>query len=227
MLKLARWQEATADLVRSNDRRRQRLLIGGAFSIYTDAQEQVIVTIDGEPMVLAGLSHRDERVLEERIIARFCSFNDCRVLEQQGTEDDPVEVPAGDCLIRQDRPPLYRVGPGLHCRFDNLDDRQRKASAFRDTARELLELRHTLAVAKGQGVVISRPVLSRSRSMTSKGLRLILDDQGTWLTLELPRLAQLPDADWQSVIETVAGPSRGGPMPPLAFDGESLPGLRR
>jgi hypothetical protein len=31
----------------------------------------------------------------------------------------------------------------------------------------------------------------------------------------------------QPVIETMAGPSRGGPMPPLAFDGESLPGLRR
>jgi len=226
-LKLARWQEATADLVRSINRRRQRLLIGGTFSIYADAQEQVIVTIDGEPMVLAGLSHRDERVLEARIIARFCSFNDCRVLEQQGTEDAPVEVPAGDWLIRQDRPPLYRVGAVLHCRFDTLDDRQRKAAACRDTARELLALRQSLVKAERQGVLVSWPLLGRSRKTTSEGLRLILDDRGTWLTLELPRLAQLPGDDWQLVIETVAGERQGRPTPPLVFDGESLPGLRR
>jgi hypothetical protein len=224
-VKLARWQGATADLIRSIDQWRQRLLVGGAFTIYADRQGQIIVTVDGEPLLLAGLAHNDERMLEGQIVERYCAFNDCPGLQEADAHHATVELPAGDWLIRQDRRPLYRVGSLLHCLFDDLAERRRKASACRDTAQEILQLQHALAAARGHGALVSWPLVTRSRQTTSEGLRLILNDQGTWLTVDLPRLAQLPDADWLSVIEKIAGEWQNERMPPLVLDGESLPDL--
>jgi hypothetical protein len=224
-VKLARWQEATADLIRSIDQWRQRLLVGGAFTIYADKQRQIIVIVDGEPLLLAGLTHNDERMLEARIVARYCAFNDCPELQEADTDPATVALPAGDWLIRQDRRPLYRIDPLLHCVFDDLAERRRKASACRDIAQEMLQLRRALAAAQDHGALVSWPLLSQSRQTTSEGLRLILNDQGTWLTVDLPRLAQLPDADWRSVIEKIAGESRDERLPPLVLDGELLPGI--
>jgi hypothetical protein len=224
-VKLARWQEATADLIRSIDQWRQRLLIGGAFTIYADKQGQIIVTVDGEPLLLAGLTHNDERMLESRIVDRYCAFNDCPEPRDADTGHAAAALPAGDWLIHQDRRPSYRVGSLLHCRFDDLAERRRKASACRDIAQEILQLQRTLAAAGHHGAPVSWPLVTQSRQTTSEGLRLILNDQGTWLTVDLPRLAQLPDADWQSVIEKIAGDWQDERMPPLVLDGESLPGL--
>lgn len=221
--KLARWQHATADLIRSIDQRRQALLVGSAFSIYADAQQQIIVTVEGQPIVLAGLTRGDDVLLENTVVDRFCAFNDCRVLrEPDHQRPQEISVPAGHWQIRQSRPPVLQIGDLLHCRFDNLEDRERKARRCHDAATEVATLRQALGTAQQRGIAVNWSLLNASRDVSSDGLRLILDDSGTWLVLALPTLTALPQPDWEAVIETSRGAVTTAQPMTLLLDGDRL-----
>jgi hypothetical protein len=221
--KLARWQNATLSLIRGLDERRQALLAGSDFSIYADAQQQIIVTVDGHPIVLAGLSRGDDRLVQNIVVERFCAFNACPSLEAQETQaPEPPRIGASRWQIQQNRPPVFVVEGLLQCRFDDLQDRHRNMQLCQDTAREIARLRHTLATAKHRGTPIDWSIVATSRQVDDRGLRLLLDRQGTWVMLQLPTLANLSEMDWRAVIESSRAASEGGEATVTTLDGRQL-----
>jgi hypothetical protein len=222
--KLARWQRATRELVASIDVARARLLVDTDFTIYADPQGQVIVTVAGQPLAVTGLGRDDDRLLGAAIVERYCAFNDCRQLLSVDASRRITRPrrPAAQWRIVQARPPEFIVDGRMGCRFENLIDRYAKAEACHGAAQDLQRLRDALASAASLGQPIDWDLLSASRRPVAAGTLLILNATGAYVTVDLPFLRHLSEADWQGLGRRLADESAADSQALPVIDGDRL-----
>ena len=86
--KLWRWRRATGDLVQRLTTMRDALESGAPFDLMADAQGQMLVVVDQQIIIVSGYDRDSDRRLQQRILDRFCEYNDCWWLGMQppGTE---------------------------------------------------------------------------------------------------------------------------------------------
>jgi hypothetical protein len=213
--KLYRWQRGTLALLDTLDRLHERLLIGSAFAVFTDGRGRLHVIIDGQPIVFSGLGDGDDRLLEQRVVERFCRLVDCSgLLPPPEARPAPRQAPSGHWEISQRRAPVYVVDGVLRCGFDDLQDRSAHGRYCQALADDLVRLDEALEQARGDDVTIDWPTLAASRRVVDGRLRLDVNTSGDWLTLTLPALSTLDGPLWRMLLDSLR-PDRGPGEAPL------------
>lgn len=202
--KLARWQRATAELAAQIRAARLRLLDGARFSVYADPQHQVLIVIDGRPIAVSGPRPAADRLIEDRVIAQFCAFNDCSPLKAVEAPTPRVDVATGTWILGQNVPPTFEVYRVMRCEFDAIAQRDRKAQACRQAADEAIELASALQRAQRQGYRIDWDWLS-GRPPSSTAGQLVVNGDGAYLDLPGAMLPRLDPDDWRNLVSWLRG----------------------
>ena len=200
--KLARWRQATAGVATQLEQARLRLSQGTPFVLHVDAQQQLFIIIDGQPVAVTAPRPEAERDVEERVLAAFCRFNDCSVVNDQGTSRSPDKRDlVGAWLLSQQAPPTFEVDDVLRCEFTDLMRREDKAAACRETAGELVELDQAIRTAADRGYRIDWEILAAHPPSSGGGGQVVVNAAGAFLEARTSMLARLPETDWRNLVE--------------------------
>ena len=194
--KLARWQRATANLIRQIETGRQRLLSGDRFQLLVDRQDQVLIVAGGTPIALSGFDDGSDRRLQSRLIEDFCAFNACSVLAALEREDKLVDLPAGHWQLKQDAAPAYTIDGHISCQYLDISNRALKADLCRELALEVLTLEEGLARAARQGHDIDWKYLAATPPTPAPISLVKINREGSYLELALLQTRRLTQRDW-------------------------------
>ncbi|MCG6967606.1 MAG: hypothetical protein LJE59_13975 [Chromatiaceae bacterium] len=198
--KLARWRRATRDLVARLESSRARLVDGAGFVLYVDPQHQILIVIDGQPIAVSAPRPEAERLVEQRVLAQFCAFNDCSVLE---SEPNAAALPAasvGSWMFQSNSPPAFEIDGVLRCEFADLSERARKAEACTRAADEAAQFDAALGQAQALGHLIDWERLADTPPTRLSSGQIVVSSNGAFVELPTRMLSRLDSADWQRLI---------------------------
>ena len=212
--KLARWRSATRGLIGRLEDAQTRLGQGAAFSIQVDPRHQIVLLIDGQPIVVSGPRGGTESAISARVERDYCAYQDCSMLDDAAADAiREMIAAAGNWVLSQRRPPAYEIGDQLRCKFADIADRERKARTCAQLHRELQELLTGLQRANGRGYRIDWPQLALVPAITAPRVNVVVNGVGDYLPMTLPLLRAAGQADWASIRSWLQRMHAGDPHP--------------
>ncbi|MDJ0740382.1 MAG: hypothetical protein QNJ91_11730 [Gammaproteobacteria bacterium] len=201
-LKLQRWRAATHDLVDRLTAARLHLTEGADAVIHVDPQRQVLLFVGTQAIALSAPRPGAETEIGSRVVARYCAFNDCSILDGLAEAATRPE-PGGTWAMRDGYPPAYALDDRLSCQFADLRQRFAKQQACRDLARESQMLLDTIRNAQRSGHRIAWSRLRAERRVRGSEIVLPVTQAGDYLRLPAATLGRLHDADWAGLLDWV------------------------
>jgi hypothetical protein len=194
--KLSRWRSATWAFSDQLRRRLDALENGAEVQVYARRPNPVMVAVDGQPTVISGPQASDDRRLEERILANYCSLHACETAptpEPARTGAAKGEERSGHWEYRQNRRPRYSTGDGLVFEFNRLDGAQAAGAAAERLATELRELAAQLRGVRSLGTSVDWDNLQLLPREAPDQHWVLLNPNGDYLRASLPRLYRNPE----------------------------------
>lgn len=200
--KLARWRQATADLVARLERSRLRLFDGASFSLLVDPQRQIFILIDGQPIALSATRPEAEQRLANQVITGYCAYNDCSGIDAalQATREQ-TQPESGSWLLRQYAPPAFEVTDDVRCQFDDVAQRAEKAEACRRVTNEILDLADAIELAQDHGYAVDWQWLEGAQPTHGDSGRVLIDAGGAYLRLRTRWLSRMDRDDWRRLVD--------------------------
>lgn len=200
--KLASWRSGTQELIARLESSHVRLADGATLGIQVDAQDQVLIVIDGQPIAVSALRPDAEQSIDEQILQRFCGYNDCRVLAKDNPAKDRLTAAAaGTWQFAPNRPPTFEIGQLIRCEFTGTDRRREKSAACRLLAVEALQVAARLDQVREQGYRVDREILSDFTPTHLANGRIIVNRDGAYIDVPTRMLSRLDRAELQRLIE--------------------------
>jgi len=200
--KLARWRQATADLVAQLERSRLRLIDGASFSLFVDPQQQVFILIDGQPIALGATRPEAEQWLINQVIERYCAYNDCsRIDAALQAAHQPTQAESGGWLLQQHAPPAFEVTDDLRCQFGDIAQRAQKAKTCRRMADEILDLADAIELAQDHGYIVDWQWLMEAQPAHGDSGRVLINANGAYLRLPTHWLSGMDPDDWRRMVD--------------------------
>ena len=197
---LNRWQRSTLNYA-------DRLYtLAGTVSMQTELEidiadtGELLLLINGEPVILGGPAVQDKLLLDRRIIEAYCRQYGCT-----GTSFG-AELPAMtrtvtirfDWLIEEGKQPELITSDGLHFIFNNLENRRKKQRICLEISKELKMLEETLRDALADGLYIDWETFSIRPLYGSYDYRIVINPFGDSVYMQFPALH--PVKKWPSRI---------------------------
>ncbi|MCB1797924.1 MAG: hypothetical protein KDI67_03495 [Gammaproteobacteria bacterium] len=199
--KLASWRAGTRDLISRLESSHARLADGATLGIRVDAQDQVLIVIEGLPVAVSALRPDAEQSIDEQILGRFCGYNDCSVLAGGSPSDHHHPgVTAGTWYFAPNTPPTFESGQLFRCEFTDTGSRRQKSEACSRAANEALQLASRLEQAKQRGYRIDWDLLANSSPADLENGRIVVNRDGAYIEMPTPTLWKLVRADWQRLV---------------------------
>jgi len=197
--RLGRWQQATAIQLQELNQARQWLAVAQQVRVRADRQGQVMLLIDGRPVLVTWPRMRDQHVQEARLLDRFCALHTCGETHARGStrtvhEGDAVK---GAWSFSQDRGPAWESASGVRCEFPDLRERPAREARCRSVAAQLESLAQVLAQVRREGGRIQWQVIRVQDEPGGTQQRVMVNDQGDYLLLPLGVLSS-PAVDWHA-----------------------------
>lgn len=208
--KLRRWQSATVALMDELAAARLRLSEGVDPVLHVDAQQQVFVFLERQAIAFSTPRPGDEVVVAQRIIDRYCLFNDCQVLQPTPADSMPPTPATGAWLLRKQRPPSYEIEGLLSCEFTDLTRREVKAAACIALADEAVQLLVTMRQVQAQGHRIDWQTVRIGTPTGTPEDTLLLNADGAYIEQQMPRLAAIGRQQPQSFAHWLQHQAAGG-----------------
>lgn len=219
--KLQSWRRGTQALLDQLETARLRLGEGAEVSISVDAQHQVLLFIDELPVAFSAPRPGTEIALERTVIARYCAFNDCAVLE--GSPGDTLlDAPSGSWSMGDRQTPGYALDNGFRCGFRDFARRDEKQQACEAAAAEATILLAALRQIADRGRSLDWQGLASDRRVNGPDIALYPLASGSPLQMALPRLAHLDQAAWASFTVQLRAAMQRSDMPITIERGELL-----
>ena len=199
--KLASWRAGTRDLISRLESSHARLADGATLGIRVDAQDQVLIVIEGLPVAVSALRPDAEQSIDEQILGRFCGYNDCSVLAGGSPSDHHHPgVTAGTWYFAPNTPPTFESGQLFRCEFTDTGSRRQKSEACSRAANEALQLASRLEQAKERGYRIDWDLLANSWPADLANGRIVVNRDGAYIEMPTLTLWKLVRADWQRLV---------------------------
>lgn len=221
--KLRRWRRATQELVDRVTAARLRLTEGADAIIHVDAQHQVFLFVDAQPVAFSAPRPETERQMEDHIVARFCALHDCGILDGLvATDQDEQSAPIGSWSLQEERPPAYEIDGRLRCEFADVSERLRKQHACEQAADEAVLLVESLTQARRDGFRIDWQALAGGGSTSGGEFTLRVTAAGDYLHLPIVYLARVAHDDWQAITRWLHARLQQQPVMLVIQHGDAL-----
>lgn len=165
------------------------------------------LTVDGQPVVVAGPRPREQAALEQRILVNYCTLNLCDPGEYASTavslgsniaiSISPYASGAGDNAVIT-RWSFSPIGPscgtddGLEFQFANADVLRQKRTLCTAIVTELQQLAALITRQAAMGIAVDWNAL-RIEPIDSGAQQVNLNSGGTTIDMPLPFLVALPE----------------------------------
>jgi len=190
--KLSRWLYATGAFLIQLQGIYRTLDSGATVGLHVDKQQRLLLIIEGRPVVMSGPRIGQEKALEEHIVNNFCRIHECSQLLEAEHYTQPKQdfSDPGAWVLGQKHRPRYETKDGLSFRFSNIANRMTKEQACLAFVIELRELVAALMEVRESGEQINWAVIKIESIPVGDDHRVILNERGDYLRLELPSLGK-------------------------------------
>lgn len=189
------WVHATTPVLERLREAKARLPDAGEVDLLMDRQDQMLLMVDDEPLFLSWPRPATQARLERELVSRFCERHACPddadTLTGAGPGAGP-EPTGGTWTLSQLHPPAWESDGGLRCEFRDYADRAEKEARCRGLIGELQRVDAALRDAERQGHRIDRQAVTVAGEHPDGLQRLVVNEAGDHLALELPLLAANP-----------------------------------
>jgi hypothetical protein len=208
--KLARWRFATRRYLVELGEIARALDATDSLRLHVDRQQRVLMFVGEHPIIVNGPRIGKKEALEQRILEAFCLAHPCDVLLATDSQSEPEpQYPAGGTwALGHKRRPRYETVDGLLFEFRNMSDRALKEQACLAIIPELRELATALQKAREARYAIDWPGLAIEPIPASEDHRVILNRQGDFLRLSLPRLEKAEEF-WREALPWLRARANG------------------
>jgi hypothetical protein len=193
---LPRWSRAVEGLVADLQRLVDGLSPETAVSVSTLYPDTVYLIVDGNPVLLTGPRKGENAALEQRVLERFCSRNDCSdLMEEELAKPTPPAPSVSPPLWRfgDAGGPVCATGDGLELQFQNAFDLNEKREACARMVAELNTLAAALQREIGTGTRVDWNRLAIRPAADVDVQHIALNADGDYLLMLAPSLQQSPE----------------------------------
>jgi len=186
-----RWAAAVDALVRDMQRLLDGLLPDTPVQVSAQDAETLYVIVDGSPVLLAGPRVNEKAQLEQRVLERFCSRNDCHdLMGDRQVETSPTGYADSAALWRFNDPagPVCASGDGLELQFRDDSNLQEKRTACTALLAELNVLANQLRGMVGSGKTVDWNRLAIQPTAGTELQRIVVNGEGDYVLMSLPAL---------------------------------------
>lgn len=187
----SRWAAAVDALVREMQLLLDGLLPETPVQVSAPDAQTLYVIVDGSPVLLTGPRVNENTLLEQRVLERFCSRNDCNDLIGDRQHEASVGGHSESAALwRFNDPagPVCASGDGLELQFRNDSKLQEKREACAQIIAELNVLANRLrsTIRRGKTVDWNRLVIQATSGTDLQ--RVVLNGEGDYVLMSLPSL---------------------------------------
>jgi len=189
----SRWTVAVDALVRDLQRLLEGLSPQTPVQVSAQGVQTLYVIVDGNPVLLIGPRADENRLLEQRVLERFCSRNDCDDLIGDRQSKASVAGHSGSpALWRFSDPagPVCASGDGLELQFRNDVYLEEKREACTRIMAELDRLANRLRNGIESGKTVDWNRLAIDSTTGANLQRIVLNGEGDYVVMSLPSLAR-------------------------------------
>ncbi|MFW5454617.1 hypothetical protein [Thioalkalivibrio sulfidiphilus] len=196
--RLDRWRQATALQLRELDQAWQWLNVAEEVRVRADRQGQVMLLLDGRPVLVSWPRMRDQARREAELLQRFCADHPCGETRAQGTARavQGTDWVNGAWSFSQDRRPGWESETGVRCEYPDLRDREAREAQCRALALELDTLARVLAQVQREGGRIEWQTI-RVHEEPGGGQRVTVNAREDFLLLPLEAVSR-HSLDWRA-----------------------------
>lgn len=152
------------------------------------------ILIDGRPVLMEAPRPREALAMETRIVAAHCLAHDCVDPDAEPPVAPPVRSSEeGDWRFDAKQGALYVIEDGIVCLYVDVANRAEKESLCRELAAEARRLLSALREARQAAALIDWDAIHVSGSPGDEMQAVVLNAQGQYLELSLPRLVTSTD----------------------------------
>jgi hypothetical protein len=208
--KLTRWRFATRRYLTELGEISRVLDNTDSLRLHVDKQQRVLMFVGEHPIIVNGPRIGGKEALEQRILEKFCLAHTCDVLLATASHSapEPQYPAAGTWAFSHQRRPRYETVDGLFFEFRNMRDRALKEQACLAIIPELRELATALKEAREARYAIDWPGLAIESLPASDDHQVILNRQGDFLRLSLPRLEET-EGFWREALPWLRARANG------------------
>ncbi len=208
--KLTRWRFATRRYLTELGEISRVLDNTDSLRLHVDKQQRVLMFVGEHPIIVNGPRIGGKEALEQRILEKFCLAHTCDVLLATASHSapEPQYPAAGTWAFGHQRRPRYETVDGLFFEFRNMSDRALKEKACLAIIPELRELATALKEAREARYAIDWPGLAIESLPASDDHQVILNRQGDFLRLSLPRLEET-EGFWREALPWLRARANG------------------
>jgi len=182
--RLGRWQQATAIQLQELHQALQWLAVAQQVRARADRQGQVLLLLDGRPVLVSWPRMSDRHVREARLVERFCALHPCGETHAEGSAR--VTHEAGDVRgswsFSQDRRPAWESESGVRCEYPDMRDRPVREARCQALTAELESLARVLAQVRREGGRIEWQTI-RVHDEPGGGQRVTVNEREDYLLL--------------------------------------------
>lgn len=175
-------------------------------------ENSMYLIIDGKPVVVSGPKPGEQKALEQRIVEQFCRVNWCDELLAE-TDVQGAEAAEMTPLWRfsQRTGPVCATPDGLEFQFRNAVHLREKRDACARIVAELALVSAEIGKHIERGTRIDWNNMTVRSYARGEPQRVLLNEGGEYLPLDLPALAATPDL-FRQVRPWLAARSTGGKL---------------
>jgi hypothetical protein len=173
---------------------------GASIALDMEPDGSLLVLVDGRPTVVSGPNLSDPGALGRRIVATFCASHDCpapdesaAMASRSGDATPPPPASTGHWSFADNRATRFETQQGIAFEFSGFRDRSDKQAASDQLAAELQLLAQGLRDVQSLGQRIDWGTIQIVSTPDGQDPRVILNRNGDFLYLPVPRLANHPE----------------------------------
>lgn len=198
--RLVRWRQAMEAELRQLQHFRLRLSVSEDVRVSADRQGQVLLLVDGSPLLVSWPRVRGQGLREAALVERFCALHECPAPAQEGDArgvGTPAQVRGAWSLTQVDGPGWESEG-GVRCAFPDLQDRPAREARCRALAADLETLARALAQVRREGARIDWQGIRMEDEPGGGVQRVVVNEAGDYLLLPLDALSA-ESVEWRAV----------------------------
>lgn len=195
---LSSWYHATAWTL-DEVRRAQAALYGArTLDIHIDTRDEIMLLIDGHPVLVTWPRPAAQRDRETALAAAFCRLHACPDDDETAAVARQAETLQGNWVFEQLRPPAWQSDTGIRCEFHGSSERaeQERICGALVVDMQALAAALTIAVRRGEHIDWTRINLRAEHNGSRHAITV--NARGDYITAYIPALATQP-IDWHEV----------------------------